>query len=407
MIINKPTEFFVDKWIIWVFFVLLFYLPIVERGEALVYLFFFFICISLGFILDNTKNFALNRIVFISLIVLFSLFAGFRNFGIGVDTNVYIMRYFYQAEVISSAKDFFISDFNGDKGFLFLACVSHFFCKDPQFFLVCIALFIYSFTFFAAAKIFQNEKKFSWMLFLFIWLFTLFHESLNAMRQYCAMSILLLSFVFLWNNKWLKALVLVIPAYFFHSSSIVFLIVFFFYMLSFTSKQKRIILTCFFILAGIILTVKIFDVLPSLNNSGIVADQFIEQYGEDSKHDSMNLFGPSFLAMYSIMSFVIWKTYSKGFIFNKKLMLTIGIHSFYFIFRLAAFSVVYLNRLSSYFFYCEVLVLSIFLTKNIVSEKIKIVLYLCIVYMWYKGFIFHPGAETYPYRSTILGITDL
>lgn len=400
------TSFFIDRSILWLLFALLCFLPIVGHGDALVYLCFFSLCVSLGFVIDVSKNTIVKKIFFALLIALFSVFAGLRNFGIGVDTNVYIMKYFNEANYVSSIRYFFASNFNGDAGFLLLACISRYFSEDPQFFLFCIAVFIYSFTFLAAAKFRQSEKNFSWFIFLFIWLFTLFHESLNAMRQYCAMSILMMSFVLLWNNKWLKALSLIIPAYFFHSSSIVFLLIFVFYMLSFLSKKKRLVLSCVFLLVCSILTMKFFDVLPFLENSGFVSETYAENYGAYSKYESMNLFGPSFLVMYSIICYAIWKVYKAGYFSDQTLMITIGIHSFYFVFRLAAFSVVYLNRLSTYFRYCDILLLSIFLTKKIVPQKIRILLYLCMVYAWYKGFISFPGAATYPYKSSILGITE-
>lgn len=406
MISNLLSHLKIDKGIIFLLFLLFLYLPLVGHADALVYLCFFVLCMLLGCLIDNSESKQMKLLFLCSLLLFTTIFSGFRNFDIGYDIQIYIMEYFNDTYSFSSIKDFIFKEYKGDKLFLALASISRLFSNNPQWYLFCIALFIHLFTFFAVVKINEKEKKINWFVFLFMWFFFFFHESLNIMRQYCAMSILLLSFVFLIDGKWLKSLWLVIPAFLFHSSAIIFLCIFPFYVLSFVkNKKKKKILLSIMILCSLVCVVNIFKILPFLENIGIVSNDYASRYGVYSDYDGMNIFGPSFLVMYSIICYGIWQSYKKGILANHILMLAIGVHSLYFVLRIATFYVQYLNRLSTYFFYCDLLIFSIILSKNIIPKKIKYLFYLCVVYMWYNSFIFYPGAATYPYASLVLGIS--
>lgn len=405
MIYNKYIYSFGDNSLVILLLALYIVLPFAGYGNSLVYLIFFSLCLIMGKLLDDIYDENQKRILFVALVLLVTLFSGLRNFGVGTDTNVYIMRFFTDAQRVNSIKDLFFHSYNGDKGFLALACFSRFFSSDPQCFLIVIALFICFFTFLAVAKLNYKEKKVNWTVFLFIWLFSLYNESLNAMRQYCAMSILLLSFVFLLDNKWLKALALVIPAFFFHSSSIIILPIFFFYYISYLPSSKRFFLIGVFLLLSLFCVINAMKILPVLGAQGLILEDYVERYGMYSNYKSANLFGPSFIVMYSIVCYGIWFSFKRGRLSDQSVVLVIGVHALYFLLRLMALHVGYLNRLSTYYFYLEVLFLSMFWTKDVFNENIKMVLLLCIIFMWCKGFIINPSGETYPYISSILGIS--
>ena len=176
MSLDRLRHYCVDKWVVLILLLLVFFLPLVGHINALVYVCFFALCMFLGSILDNANSDALKKIVFAFLVAVVAVFAGARNFGVGFDTNIYVMTYFDEAKTIHSLEDFLTTKFFGDKGFLLLACVSRFFSDDPQSFLFFIALFICFFTFLAVAKVNKDGKSVGWFIFLFMWFFFLFHE---------------------------------------------------------------------------------------------------------------------------------------------------------------------------------------------------------------------------------------
>lgn len=399
-------HFKLDKWALPFILFLVAFLPLVGHSLALVYLFFFLWCLLLGCLIDNISIKPLKIGLFALLIASMTIFVGLRDFGVGFDTNIYVMRYFKELQGISSVKGLLFANFDGDRAFLFLAYISKCFSDNPQFFLVVIAFFIYLVSFLAIVKTNECEKKINWFVFLFLYFFSVFHESLNLMRQYCAMSILLLSFAFLLDNKWLKSLWLVPLAFLFHSSSIIFLPIYLFYAISMMqNEKKKKILIVSTILVGFVLVSNFLKLLPFLGGMGVVSDDYANRYGMYSNFESANLFGPVFCVTYAVICYIIWLSYKKKAISNQFMILSVGVHSLYFVLRLAAFYVIYLSRLSMYFFYCDVFLLAIILSKNVIPTKTKFLLYLCLVYRWLNGCIYQAGGATYPYTSYILGIT--
>lgn len=398
------TSFKIDIWALGFIVTISLILLVTGFSSALIYTGFFLICFFIGCFLDNAKSFLIKVLCFCFLVLFCTLFSGFRDFGVGTDTNVYILSYYNESKAISSLGDFFNYDY-GEKGFLGLTCCARFFYGNPQGVLILTA-FVYSFfTFLAVAKLNEKGGRVCWSTFLFVWLFYFYNMSMNAMKQYCAMSILLIAFVYLLNHRWLKSLLLIVPASFFHSSSVLVLLIFLPYLFSFVSSKKiRRLLMALFMLASLFFVVFIFKFLPILNNIGLVSDKYLARYGSNIEYESANIFGPCFLVFWGSFLFLILITLKKKKISARLATVFIGVHMFCFIFRLAAFSVVYLARMSEYWFYFDFLILCILLKVG-TSKYIRFLLYLCIVYLWVKSYIWYPGAQTYPYISSILGIT--
>jgi hypothetical protein len=269
-----------------------------------------------------------------------------------------------------------------------------------------LTAFVYSFfTFLAIVKLNEKKSIVCWSTFLFVWLFYFYNMSMNAMKQYCAMSILLIAFVYLLNNRWLKALLLIVPASFFHSTSVLVLLIFLLYFFSFIQNKKlRNLSMALLMSASLFFVAFIFKLLPILNNIGFVSDKYLARYGSNIEFESANIFGPCFLVFWGGLLFLILHALKQKKISTRLAAVFIGVHMFCFIFRLAAFSVVYLARMSEYWFYFDFLILCILLNVG-ASKYIRFLLYLCIVYLWVKSYIWYPGAQTYPYISSILGIT--
>lgn len=87
------------------------------------YLIILFVNLLLSYYAD--KSFVHNKtmaVISVSLIVVINtIFSGFRDFGVGIDTTVYIDSFFKSAQMLTSFKDF--ASFESDKGFLALGGV--------------------------------------------------------------------------------------------------------------------------------------------------------------------------------------------------------------------------------------------------------------------------------------------
>ena len=372
--------------------------------EALIYttIFFFFFLVIAG--ADKYKRKSIPYYISILFcITLLTVIIGLRDFGIGTDTDVYIKPFFYNTKWIHNISDFISTD--GDLGFVLLAFISKSFSDDPQSLLVITELWICLFTFAGIHEINSKYKRVEWTTFLLLWLFTFLNASMNLMRQYCAMAMLLLAFAFLLNNKWKKAIVLQVLSYFFHSSAIIFVPIFgILYLSKWENRKRRNLYTAILLLFALLLITQIFIVLPFLANIGIISNLYADRYGIDSDYSSTNIFGVGIITLYVLGYLLIFKSVKEGILKENEAYIAFCIHTLFFILRLLAFYVGYLSRLSAYYYYIDIFMISIILSHNRIPLWLKCGYYICILYLWYKEYILMPGGYTYPFKSTILGI---
>lgn len=244
------------------------------------YIFVFIINIFLTLLID--KSWGKNQFVVISSLILlglvFTIFVGCRDFGVGYDTNVYINTYFNKATLIKNIKDF-TNEQDVDFGFLFLAWVSNLISSDSQSLLVITELWIIVFTLFGL-YFYRKKYKIKFSTFFMLYWLLLFFQSMNFMRQYCSMSLLFFGFaLYLLGHKKVY-LILQIIAYFFHSTSLVFIIVPIFYYLSSIDMPKRKYLSMLMICGIVICAVSYFYILHFLGNVGTLSEIYTDRYSE-------------------------------------------------------------------------------------------------------------------------------
>lgn len=268
-----------------------------------------------AFIAEKTYNnnkiccvFSLSLIVVCNTIIL-----GFRDFGVGTDTLIYIDSYFQNAEKIHNIKDLFSDSFTDfDIAFLGLSYVSTLFSNDSQALLVCTEFFI---IFFLVCGMYEYKKCLNCNLMWFMILFVLLYqrESVNLMRQYCAIALLFYGFTFFMKKKYIIFLVFQFIAYFFHSSSLIFLIIPIFYVISNTDSEfKYLYAICYFLL--IILSLLSFHfILSSFSSMGFFKEIYASRYDELSDFASNSGFGVGRLR-YIILLLIVY------YVYNKKIM---------------------------------------------------------------------------------------
>lgn len=369
---------------------------------AIGYIFVCFILMLLGVGFDKNRSLTIYHRI---LIILFlTIFVGLRDFGIGTDTNVYIHDYFNSARYVGNFTELISSD-KGDKGFLFMAVVARILGNNAQNLLFLTALFIHIFTFCSIKHFYSNNIRISFTIYIFLWCFTFLNDSMNAMRQFCAMSLVLCGFSYLLNRNWKAYSILQFIAFFLHSSSIIALPLFGIYCFSsYPDRRKRNMITAIFLICLLLAIGSIFTLLPILSNWGIISDIYADRYGAYSEFSSVNIFGPAFIAKSTIIYLLIYFNKKRGGLDDKTAYLSYTIHSIAIILRLTAFYVIYLSRISLYYDYIDVFLLAIILSNNKASKIYVYGICVCIIYLWFTSYIMGNAAETYPYKSGILSI---
>jgi hypothetical protein len=339
----------------------------------------------------------------IAIVISYTIFAGSRDFGIGIDTNLYIEEYFNTAKSLNSVKDFFLIE-SMDKGFLFLCWLSSLINSDKQIALFVIELWIISFTL-HAVYILKKYYGVKLWVFVFLYFFIFFGYSLNLMRQFCAMSLLLWGFSWLRQGNWKVYLFTQFLAFYFHSSSIVFLLVPLVYYLSFIKTiriRNYITIASFSLLILFITSFSFFLIL--FDKLSIISSLYLERYGKNS--DFIATAGSSYLLLisYMIEIYLLYLACNNKRISVSFKYILVTLFTITFILSQLRFITNYLDRLSYYINLVYIVYLSCVLDDKRISQFVRISLVFLIIFFSYRIFILNKGAEIYPYRSKILGI---
>lgn len=211
----------------------------------------------------NKKTFLITAFCIMVLI------AGFRSQNVGADTPSYLAIFdFLQNNSIGEAKAVFTTI---ETGYLvFVKCLT-FFTNSKQVFLIVQAIVIY----FSIGRFILRYSDDAYIATLFFYALS-FTTTMNIMRQWIALSILLFTFEFLDKKKYFNVICLLMLAITFHKSAIVFGAV----IVAYTLKEKKRFSICCAI-AGIamclVLNSSAFDnILVAVGYSRIVNSRWME-----------------------------------------------------------------------------------------------------------------------------------
>lgn len=172
-----------------------------------------------------------NRWWCLSAWLILSIIEGFRSFDIGTDTSTYAYLF-----VTDSMESF-------ETGFQILGSFVHLMTNDPVFFLLFISLVTNGLIVFSIYRI-SSQPFIS--VFCYMALYYYF-QSFNAMRQYLAIGIILVSYSFLRQSKFFKYLIGATLAVFFHNSAIVGFLLWPYHFIKISSKGPINILKSLFV----------------------------------------------------------------------------------------------------------------------------------------------------------------
>ena len=356
------------------------------------YLLIFSLSIYFTFLANKTpRSSGLFYIYSICAILLPSLLAGFRDLSIGTDTVNYLY-YFENSISYSNFESFLTSNPNVEPGFLLLNYLVSRFSQEYVFFLFTVHLIIVLLIYISAFKI-RNYITPSWVMFIF--LFMMYNESLNAMRQYIAISLSLYAFAIYMNNKktWLYILFIIIATMFHRTAFICLAMILIFYWTNkFTVRHnfKQLLFYTTIFLLLIIFGQSFY--LP------LITDSFGGKYeGYLSTNVDGGLSLSSFLVYLTTAFYICYKAWRM----SDKIMDVFFISSLFAVFLLLLSSIsVQLYRLSLYFFIILILAISyIFRRNSSFKSVIRLFFIIMFIFFWFYSYSYRGSHSTIPYVS--------
>jgi len=249
----------------------------------------------------------------------------------------------------------------------------------------------------------KYTEKFNLSILLYI--IILYCTAFNIQRQYCAISICLLSYVFFVKKQYRKFILCIAVAYGFHSTSIIFLLVILFADLKTTSKPFLIgVIVMIFLSLNLKYIWNLFIQFLYMIHMDIFAYYYADVINSDKQSHIINalMYLPPIL-----LGFIYYKKISgKKFIHSdigeidvlrkfagnvqQDFNVILNINIMGFIFNLAGMSMLYLNRLGSYSLpFLPVLIVRI---GNVLHKNEKIVYYFLVILLY--GLLFLRGLKT-------------
>ena len=369
----------------------------------LIYLICFSICIFFHYLADKT-NVRLYKLILIFFpILLLSLLAGFRDMGIGTDTEIYSEMYFEGAMSLNSLTDLFTETFDllPNKGYIALNYFSQLLYSELWMVWFLQELLILCCTYCAVLKI---GKRYDIQLYVFsiLYLFAFYNVSYNYMRQLCAMSICLLAMSYYFENKKIVFLLLFTIAFFFHTSSSICFIILAIYHISKKKVNLTKVLLCLFV-GYIILFFYYYDVLFIIGRLGVFSEVYMDRYGVDTPHPGERV-PYSFMIIILVIYCGLWLSWHKKIISREDIVFVILVHTTFLFMMFLSLYAETLKRLSYYSYLVVVVYMGICLSSERMSRLYRIFFLLLIIFAWWYSYMHLNGNETYPYKSTILGI---
>lgn len=366
-----------------------------------IYLFLFVFCIIISRIGDRSFNHRTKVICITIIVFALSIIGGARDMGIGTDTEIYTEEFIKKSQRITSFSDLFSDGLDGDKGYLILTWLACLFDDKPQMTFFASQLFTIGFIFYAAYKINLEKEANALSYFVFIFTFVFYNMTYNYMRQFCALAILTLGLFFIVKQKWSHYMFTQIIAYFFHTSSLMFILVAAFYFVANLKEGKiKTLLICSFASIPLLFSILYYSLLTLFMNYGLITELYADRYGADSEFGSGGGLGIRKGILDFILLFIIIINTRKN---ERDLQFQVLLFVSYFAISLLSIYIGFLFRLSLYFYLPLCLYSSIYMYLS--SKKfLPYVYFTLLVIEWYITYMLGNNCETYPYKSTLLGI---
>lgn len=356
----------------------------------MIYYFLMFISTVVFFYLaeKSSRKFgiALN-IIGLSLPIILAVL---RKNNVGIDVNVYMSPTLEAANNSSNLSEFLqIKALNSAWGTLDIGyaliiyfCSKYFFSLSGLFFInefLCIVPIFFALKLFNKyiCKIDKGRKLPLWLAML-IYLFLFYNSSLNQTRQAITMSLTLLIFSLILNNKYTLSCLLFILACTIHSSAIVILgILFIYFICKFKLKFLQIFLIVFSILFLLFYNQIFYFVIDVLISLGIIRDKYLGEILNGS--DGFNI---SFLWLITnaFLLFITILMCKKTNFWIDKFFLLITIVSFGMMLFASSYSS--FGRLQQYFLYFLIFIIPEFIFILRDKTQLDFFIHLAVIFLF-------------------------
>lgn len=341
-----------------------------------------------------------NFFVFIALL-LPSLLAGLRSYEIGSDTSGYVVYWFNQAAQYKNWFTFvkYAKGYSIDYGYATLNFLASRLGQDAHIFLFILCFLELCVLYFTAKRYcVKGAIAFSFMTYYLLY----FNDSMNNMRQFPAVLIILYSYRFIKDKKLMPFLMCVAVAATLHISAIIAIVL---YPISWLARNQFSKLNLFLITIGILISCfsfeQIFRILGNFGLNLIRYEHYV--YGTESggKYIRLLLFG------------CIWIIYILNKENYKRKMGESITFLFYSTISLAFTSLMFLGvsnfiiRISYYFDFFVLLylpsIVKMYETITIKNGRVKIGIKFLgfvalLLFYWIVTYVIRNGAETIPYK---------
>lgn len=339
------------------------------------------------------------------IVVINTVFSGFRDFGVGIDTTVYINSFFESAQMLTSLKDF--ASFESDKGFLALAFLASSFSNDSQSLLLVTAFFI-QFFYFCALWLFKKYNNVSLFLATFFFCIMFYGHTLNLMRQFCALSILAYGFANFIKGNLKVYIYCQLVAYFFHSSAIIFVILPIMWRISFMQdKNKKNVYSILAIVGMSVIVSSFFLLMSFLGNFGLISDFYAERYSLTGSYAARANVGGTGLGVIAVFLYPIVFVYyakRKKAINENILHFVLVLTCFSSLLQLLTYKVTFLERVTYYITFILFIYQAKLFSTSKINILVKFIMIAIYIYNWYALYIINKGGDIIPYKSYILNI---
>lgn len=288
-----------------------------------------------------------DRIFLVIVFVLLFVIVASREMTMGNDTTSYLKMF---ENSNNSGWDILGVNNHIERGYLAFNVLLGYLHVTPRIF-ICIMALIFCGTTYKFIK--ENSHNYLMSVLMFINLL-LFYDSMSAMRQFMALSIILyFGFKFIKEKKLFKYILTVLFAMLFHSTALLTIFIYPMYHIKYSRKIDLIIVLCSII--GLILLGEIYPFIASIFNRG---GFYVDMIGDAKLGNAISMV--IFLSMYLFSIFITKRDERQKYSFYLYTLL------FTSMLYLVSINMAVLSRVALYFAF-----LSIVSLPNIIEANMK------------------------------------
>lgn len=380
----------------------------------MIYIVFFMISFafcSVGERLMKKEKVKKSRIYFFLSILTVSFLAGVRDLTIGTDIMSYSHWHFLWAEASNNLINYInISDASVEILYrIFVYLVSVFF-KNEHWLYFWTGFFIYSFTLVGFIKL-KSSCSVSWVWLAY--LFLMYGDTLNAMRQCMALALIVFGFSYLLSNDYKKYIAISIVALFFHVTAIFGFVILGCYWI--LKKDNSFYTKALIILGAFLIMFLYCEILSLFINIGLLNEKFNRYIVEGTVLASLN---PLLIRLpFVLIIGLFYKSFSRenrtqnaqvtneisSKVYADFLIVMIILEIMFALMRNVNLT---LSRIAFYFCIFRCVGTGVLLNKVSKSNKgiIKTGFLIFLVVYWIYQNVVQGNNEIYPFTSELLGI---